>query len=509
MVDQGWADRASSWPQLLDLAGTPQVTLNKLALISKQKPDGSWKHRLIWDLLRSEVNSFIDQGERIVLPRVLDLVDSVRRVSHSSLPVVLLGTDFSDAFHQIPIKDSERRFTAVKLGEDFYIFKVLVFGASSAPTVWGRYAAFVGRSTAAIHSSRSAEIQIYVDDPIAAASGTADQVRTAFTHTLLWMCALGLPVAWHKTEAGSSLVWIGALISIHSDETSVSIPADKVTALTEDCRRILRQLVCSRKAIRILAGKLAFVAGLIPPMRAFLSPLWAVTYERDGPDDGCPPPSGRGTRTRLSPHLVHTSRVREALRWVIAFLTRQRGTLLRHYPFREEGHSSLYFTTDASPWGIGGVLFEGPAPIAWFHDTFHRPDLDRFSATIGESGFTTLWEALAILVAVRLWRRPDHTRVVVHVRSDSLGALKAIAKHASPSPGISTLLREFALEEAESELCFGSLDHIPGFSNTLADALSRLVAPEPKALPLALGHLQGTLVPIRSRSWWISESPSK
>ena len=74
MVAKGWARKAASWDELLELAQSDQATLNRLALISKQKPDGSWKHRLIWDLLRSQVNSYIAQGERIVLPRGKDVV---------------------------------------------------------------------------------------------------------------------------------------------------------------------------------------------------------------------------------------------------------------------------------------------------------------------------------------------------------------------------------------------------------------------------------------------------
>ncbi len=51
------------------------------------------------------------------------------------------GLDVSDAFHQIPLKKNEWKFTTVSCNGKFYLFKVLVFGSGSAPTVWGRYAA--------------------------------------------------------------------------------------------------------------------------------------------------------------------------------------------------------------------------------------------------------------------------------------------------------------------------------------------------------------------------------
>ena len=41
-------------------------------------------------------------------------------------------------------------------------------------------------------------------------------------------------------------------------------------------------------------------------------------------------------------------------------------------------------------------------------------------AQVGDPAFTTLWEALAVLVSVKLWLRPCHTRAAVELRSDSL-----------------------------------------------------------------------------------------
>ena len=108
----------------------------------------------------------------------------------------------------------------------------------------------------------------------------------------------------------------------------------------------------------------------------------------------------------------------------------------------------LCITADASPWGIGAVLSQGGHPIAWLSDKLHQEDLDRFNATLGESAFTTTWEALAILVSLRVWRNnfPRNTRF--SIRSDSLGALSAIAKMASPSKGLALILKEIALDEA-------------------------------------------------------------
>ena len=150
MVEQDWADSYSQWDDVTQALGEG-VVLNKLALVSKTKSDGSVKHRLVWDLRRSGANLAVKQGERIVLPRLSDVVADLRELATTSMDeAFLLGTDVSEAFRQVPLHESERQFTVAALAGKCYVFKVLVFGSSSAPTVWGKYAAFLGRSTAAV-----------------------------------------------------------------------------------------------------------------------------------------------------------------------------------------------------------------------------------------------------------------------------------------------------------------------------------------------------------------------
>ena len=111
---------------------------------------------------------------------------------------MLLGNDISDAFHQVPLNPAERRFTVAAFQGKYYSFKVLVFGSASAPTVWGRYAAFAGRSTAAVCHDLPVRFQMYVDDPIITAAGSASQFLQNTSIVLLWLATLGLPWAWAK-----------------------------------------------------------------------------------------------------------------------------------------------------------------------------------------------------------------------------------------------------------------------------------------------------------------------
>ena len=114
----------SDMPSLAAALGTDtrSITLNKLGLVSKQKPDGSWKHRIIWDLLRSRVNQAIRQGERIILPRLLDMVRDVmelKAILGAGGDNEFYGIDIEDAFHNVPVMEDEKRFMAASFEGKF------------------------------------------------------------------------------------------------------------------------------------------------------------------------------------------------------------------------------------------------------------------------------------------------------------------------------------------------------------------------------------------------------
>ena len=98
--------------------------------------DGTPKHRLIWDLIRSDVNAAVALLERIVLPRVQDAVDDarhIRRLSDEELEWLVL--DIADAFHNVPMRPRERKFACGKVGSRFIVFQVLCMGGKSTPNV--------------------------------------------------------------------------------------------------------------------------------------------------------------------------------------------------------------------------------------------------------------------------------------------------------------------------------------------------------------------------------------
>ena len=89
MCDKGWALEVGSIHEAQQAVNHPDLVMSRLALISKTRADGSVKHRLVWDLRRSGVNDHVRQGERIVLPRLGDVVaDCFDLTRHSALAEV-------------------------------------------------------------------------------------------------------------------------------------------------------------------------------------------------------------------------------------------------------------------------------------------------------------------------------------------------------------------------------------------------------------------------------------
>ena len=102
--------KSGSWQELIK--EFTDVVVSKMVCIVKEKDDGSVKLRLITDMLRSGVNSFVKLNERIVLPRLFDLIEATLRMMEScpsTEEVEMMVSDFSDAFHSMGVREEERR----------------------------------------------------------------------------------------------------------------------------------------------------------------------------------------------------------------------------------------------------------------------------------------------------------------------------------------------------------------------------------------------------------------
>ena len=251
------------------------------------------------------------------------------------------------------------------------------------------------------------------------------------------------------------------------------------------------------RKVRSLAGGTSFIAGFIPWWKPFVAVIWAAaaaTCRESRPDQL------NDKRRKVQNVYVPTRRYRHALTWIRAFVGGW-GQEARFFSLSPKPPSRLQVIMDASPWGMGAILLDGFTPIEYFGIALTTADLRRFNATIGESKFTTLWEALTLLICIRQWL-VQRTALRIRLKSDSLGALRLAFKLSSPSPHLNQIAQEIALHLALDDAQVDLLEHVPGVTNIQADSLSRLFAPDAKDIPTSLSFAKRVHPCPRDANFW-------
>ena len=177
-----------------------ELVLSKMGCLVSEK-DGRVKIRLIHDLRRSLVNSQVIVEERLVLPRLSDLIRDVLDLLdllEKGESVELFGGDFKDAFKQLFVHADERRFLSGEALGGFFIYATILFGIGSGPLTWGRVAAATMRLTQGALDRKRARLQCFVDDPILVVRGTKKVRDATISFIILFWSVLGLKFAYSR-----------------------------------------------------------------------------------------------------------------------------------------------------------------------------------------------------------------------------------------------------------------------------------------------------------------------
>ena len=124
----------------------------------------------------------------------------------------------------------------------------------------------------------------------------------------------------------------------------------------------------------------------------------------------------------------------------------------------------------------------------------------------GSSAGQQTWEALSLLVALRVWRDTwSRKRVIFETVGDSISALTVASAPKTSGKGASIVACEIALEYADMSFAPSIVKHIPGVANVQADLLSRRFDPRYKSkrsTPHTLKRVPETLAPPRSEDFF-------
>ena len=508
-IRQNWLQEFSSLADLRAFVGGEPI-LNKFACISKERPDGTMKHRIIMDSRRSGVTAASKKMYRAVLPRHTDMVHDILELLSKAQPaedIEMLVLDAVDAFWQVPLHEAERKYYCGILRSSNGSVRYLAYtrtaqGSRGGPLSWAIQFGLICRLALSCIRDPvipdAEKLQVYVDDPALAVRGTPANRKFKVSMLMLAWTVLGVTLAVKKGQLGRQIDWIGATFNVVDKNTVVvTIMEARLKDLLQLARSILAENVVAVKTLRTFTGKAQSMASLLYTWRPFVHMLYAVIH-------GAAPEGRENCRW--------TRQIHVPLHWLIAFLTGISGNLERKFTvdaYLRKG-DSIVVTTDASPYGIGGVLEVNGKIVSYFADSITQ--LDRSILGLSSqpsSADQQALEALAALVALREWAKMWlQSRVRLCVQGDNTPTLAMVTKMQPHSQQLGVIAREMALDIAAASYSPDVAVHIPGVANVVADCLSRIHAPDKKSLPFSLRDIPESKVANRNRSWWRALPPT-
>ena len=484
----GYATWAADWETVTASVGAG-AALTKFGCVQKEKPDGTLKTRLIVDMRRSGINGKMTIRQRVVLPRVTEVATSWQqlRAMYQGQPLTLARIDFKDAFYTCRLNPQEKKFAVVRGRKGYYILNVVAFGLACGPLLWGRTAAVMMR----LASSMLPELrlQCFVDDPILVLSGQDElQHRMGLIMACLLWQALGSGLAWNKLQFGTSVSWIGFQLHLEGDTFVATLATDKLQKL----QRLLQELLQLKgmlplAKLRTLAGVLGWLTSIIVFARPWVSMIWGAITEAE---------SRQPVKARQRKNLVFKKQVQLALQVVFRL---SQGPELRATFHPQQRGPSFTIQTDASPWGMGGILWGPQGAVAWWAQDLQEEDFNFLGATPGDPAWQTEWELVAIILSLTAFM--EHVQCkAVSLLSDNTGALETTLQLRSSKPGMAVLAAELVLtlRDIDSQVAFGR--HLRSAANYLADALSRLSVG--KSIPSQLKEAPRVAPPVRRWGQW-------
>ena len=174
-------------------------------------------------------------------------------------------------------------------------------------------------------SAFSLLLRAYVDDPLAAVAGTKPERNRQFAILVACWLAMGYKLAFPKAQRCPLAEWIGCLLAVFPDRVEAWVTPERADDLEDETNKMLSENVIAVPRLRSYAGKVSFVASIIPTWRPFLNEIRAALKSANISRAGAVPPK-----------TVWTVQVKGALEWFAAFLDPY-----RHLDREEEEGKSL------------------------------------------------------------------------------------------------------------------------------------------------------------------------
>ena len=293
-------------------------TISKLGLILKERPDKTLKKRVIVDMRRSNGNLKSHLPERLILPRPMDAIQMVRDLGgqehgehwplESRWGSEFILIDVTDAFMSFSVRREEWGHclspSPMDDGSGLVCFTALLFGFKTAPLLYSRLAALVSRFLQACIPPQIGMHQTYLDDSLWYMQGPLIYRNKAIALVLYTMAALGLKVAIKKGHRAGTVQWIGVTFGIvNNEKITMGLPEQFMKETINVFESWSSKGYAALKSLRSVAGRMSWVAGVLPRTRWTVSVLYAILKDEEKMDDNddaeSKQPSRRSTREGL------------------------------------------------------------------------------------------------------------------------------------------------------------------------------------------------------------------
>jgi hypothetical protein len=424
----------------------PTVRINPIGIVESKY---SKKKRLIVDLSAPHdledvcsLNDLINKEDfRLSYVRLDDAIRIIKTL-HQGDPIFLCKTDIADAFKQIPLHPSTWPYHGIKWHNMYYFYTRLVFGSRSSPNIFDRFASMV--SWILENNYAIKPILHLLDDFITIVPPTVDAQRQMDTMLGVFE-SLGIPLSARKTVGPvTCLEYLG--IELSTTDMVARLPADKLDRIRGIVAQFLVIKKCRKRQLLSLLGHLQFACRVIVAGRAFTSRLLVAA-----------------TSVKKLCHFVSlSSAVRLDLKMWHELLQHWNGvSLFLDVQTTNSFHMELF--TDASSIGFGGY-FQG----AWFYGTWP----DNLESRLDSDFSIAFKELYPIVIAALLYGKSWGQKRILF-KCDNAAVVFAINKGRSHSAAMMQLMRRLVLIAADCNFAFAA-QHLPGITNNIADALSRL-----------------------------------
>ena len=498
-------------------------TISRLGLIVKVKENGVKKRRIILDMRRSGGNQKSTLPEKLVLPRLTDVISMAKEMFHqrpfsgegnySQVGAEFALIDIQDAFTTLAVHRDELPHTLAPSTEpdEIIMFRALLFGYKTAPLLYSRFAAFLSRLLQAIVDEAVARHQTYLDDSIWLLQGGLAARNKSLALVLYTAAALGVRIALEKGARKAAVTWVGIELTIDKDCIIVTLPLKFMQELRELLNNWLGKGMAPIKDLRKAAGKAAWMANALPRFRWVTSVLYAVLKDTLHDVASGKEEERRNNRTdkRDKSGLFAVKRLEAASTWAVNFLDCAKERPIRRIHLSREGKQEVRLLTDASPEGLGAILLVNNQVVGALASPIDQKDADMLGFEMGSSSSQGIVEALAILVGLKHWKnRLAHSSLHLVLQSDSITALALSRKLSASSPALNFIGAELGLVLEELAIEQVQPVHIPGVANKVADFLSRPSIWASQRLPKELEGIEIACPSGRNEFYYKLPSPA-